>query len=219
MTKRRELLSNALTGRFRELCVVVNQLVPSEFGQMSRFVSEVQKRLATAAGGVANHLEQSAVWVESDSDCLTSLRQLALGEPVRVRSGQQPQTESFLRELRSTLNKAEQHFQLLTHRYSCPLNFALPAESEPREHVLERLMVQDRGRIERNSIAFAGSEDVLLRLNLIAVHACMTSDLRFLDALNYYYELIPSHWRPHAQHDWLLVSYFALYARALTACL
>jgi len=77
------------------------------------------------------------------------------------------------------------------------------------------------------------SNDLLLKLNLTAIqaliappivaaqidNASLTIDLRFLDALNYYHELIPANWRPHAQHHWLLVSYLALYTRALTAWL
>ena len=217
MSNRHELLTNALTDRFRELRAAVARLVSSDFGQMSTFVSKVQQLLADADGGMPNGLQKPTCWLESDSDCLSSLRQLALGESMQAQAGEQPQTESFLRELRSTLNDDDRRFQLLARRYPCSINFALPAEEKVRELVLERLMVQDRGRAEKNSIAVAGTDDLLLRLNLIAVYACLTSDLRFLDSLNYYYELIPSNWRPHAQHDWLLVSYFALYARALTA--
>jgi hypothetical protein len=218
MSDRHELLSNALTERLRELRAAVDQLVPTDFGEMSTFVFQVQQlRAGAAAGEVSNRFQEPTYWLESDSDCLSSLRKLAQGETMQIRAGEQPQTESFLRELRSKLNDGDRQFQLLAERYSCPLNFALAAENQARECVLERLMVQDRGRAEKNSIPVAGTEDLLLRLNLMAVHACLTSDLRFLDALNYYYELIPSNWRPRAQHDWLLVSYFALYAGALTA--
>jgi hypothetical protein len=218
MSNRHELVSNALTERLRELRAAVAQLVPADFGEMSTFVSQVQQLLAGAAAGeVSNGFQEPTYWLESDSDCLSSLRKLALGEPMQIRAGEQPQAESFLGELRSKLNESDQRFELLAQRYSCPLNFALAAENQARECVLERLMVQDRGRAEKNSIAVAGTDDLLLRLNLIAVYTCLNPDLRFLDALNYYYELIPSNWRPHAQHDWLLVSYFALYARALTA--
>lgn len=218
MSNRHELISNALDMRFRELCAAVGEIVPAEFGVMSGFVSEVQKQLVSAAR-VANHAQPPTNWLESDSDCLTSIRQLALSEPIQVREGQQPETESFVRTLRSTSmqNESEQRFQLLTQRYRCPLNFAGPAETDIREHVLQRLMVQDRGRIEKNSLAVVGSDDLLLRLNLIAVNAFLNSDLRFLDALNYYYELIPSNWRPNGRHDWLLVAYFANYVQALTA--
>ena len=54
-------------------------------------------------------------------------------------------------------------------------------------------------------------------LSLVAISAAGTTDLRFLDALNYYYELLPSIGLPGAQHHWLLVSYLTLYAMALAA--
>ena len=218
MSNGHELISNALTERLRNLRAVVTQLVPADFGEMSTFVSGVQRLVADSpAGEVANSFQKPTEWLASDSDCLGSLRNLALGESIEFRPGEQPQTESFLRELRSKLNDSDRRFQLLAQRYSCPVNFAMATENEAREFVLERLMVQDRRRVEKDSIDVAGTDDLLLRLNLIAVYAGLTSDLRFLDALNYYYELIPSNWRPHAQRDWLMVSYFALYARALTA--
>lgn len=218
MSNGHELISNALTERLRELRAVVAQLVPADFGEMSTFVSEVQRIIAEASvGGVPNSFQEPTDWLASDSDCLGSLRKLALGESIHFQPGEQPQTEGFLRELRSKLNESDRRFQLLAQRYSCPINFAHTTENEAREFVLERLMVQDRRRVEKDSTEVAGTDDLLLRLNLIAVYAGLTSDLRFLDALNYYYELIPSNWRPHAQHDWLMVSYFALYARALTA--
>ena len=222
MSYAHELISNALTERLRELRAMVAQLVPADFGEMSAFVSGVQRLIADEAaevsvGGLANGLQEPTEWLASDSDCLSSLRKLALGEPIQFRPDEQPPAEGFVSELRSKLNESDRRFQLLTQRYSCPINFGLTTENETREFVLERLMVQDRRRVENDSIRVAGTDDLLLRLNLIAVYAGQTSDLRFLDALNYYYELIPSDWRPHAQHDWLMVSYFALYARALTA--
>jgi len=58
------------------------------------------------------------------------------------------------------------------------------------------------------------ADDLLLRLNLIAIYASFTIDLRYLDALNYYYELLPSAWRPES-HSWLRVSFLNFYARAL----
>jgi len=50
---------------------------------------------------------------------------------------------------------------------------------------------------------------LLLRLNLIAIYASFTADLRYLDALNYYYELLPSDWCQHNS------SFLNFYLRAL----
>jgi len=78
-------------------------------------------------------------------------------------------------------------------------------------------MVADRSRIEQHSLAVVNADDLLLRLNLIAIYASFTTDLRYLDALNYYYELLPSAWYPESVHNWLRVAFFSFYARALEA--
>lgn len=224
MNTQRELIVNALIERFRELCDErFGNLAPAEFGEMSGFVSRVREQfIGTAHTELLKRPSPLTVpngWMESDADCLTALRHLALGEPLNLKSSQQPPIFQFLEQLKSARANHEQHFQLLSKRYAYPLNFAGPAENDVREYFLERLMVLDRRRIEKGSITSVDSNDLLLKLNLIAIHASVCTDLRFLDALNYYYELIPANWLPHGQDNWLLASYLALYARALTAWL
>jgi len=58
-------------------------------------------------------------------------------------------------------------------------------------------------------------DDLLLKLNLIAINASVSPDLRYLDALNYYYELLPAGWYPESPQNWLRVSFLTFYARAL----
>jgi hypothetical protein len=104
------------------------------------------------------------------------------------------------------------------HRYNCPLNFTLPEEAEFREFLLRRLMTRDRSLIEKGATEAVNADELLVMLNLIAVHALREPDLRFLDALNYYYELLPARWYENAHEQAiLLASYFALYARSLAA--
>jgi hypothetical protein len=218
----RELISKALRERFNELCGVrLSKFAPEEFGELASFVSHAQEQLhkALPADGQNSSPGMSAPdgWMESDADCLTSLRALGLGQPLQLRPGRSSSVDSFLKALDECRDHPERRFQLLSERYRCPLNFALPGEREVREHVLMRLMVQDRARLEKTGVAASLSDDLLLRLNLVAVQARLVPDLRFLDSLNYYYELLPATWQPQGQHDWLLVSYLALYARALAA--
>lgn len=222
MSMPRELIVNVLTDRFRELCSHrFAKLIPAEFGEMSGFVARVRELYIDASAIESSEPSSSLTiangWVQSDTDCLTALRQLALGEPLNLATSQQPSTIQFFEQLQSARTHPDQRFQLLANRYACPLNFAAPSEKNIREHLLERLMVQDRVRVEKGLLAGVHSNDLLLKLNLIAVYAPRSTDLRFLDALNYYYELLPANWRPHVQNNWLLVSYFALYARSLTA--
>ena len=106
----------------------------------------------------------------------------------------------------------QRRFELLTTRYLHPLNVAAPSEHRIREHLLERLMVADRARIEQHSLHLLNPDDLLLRLNLIAIYASFTTDLRYLDALNYYYELLPSDW---CSNNSLRLSFLNFYLRAL----
>lgn len=108
-------------------------------------------------------------------------------------------------------------FQMLTERYSYPLNLTLEGEEDIREYLLMRLMVQDRARISKRSVKEIDNDELLLKLSLMALHAALVADLRYLDALNYYYELLPTEWEPRGEHPWLLVSYLMLYAHALAA--
>jgi hypothetical protein len=222
-THGRELISQALSERFHELCGVrLSRLSPETSGEMASFVSQVREQLSASSPADIN-LRVSGMnafddWAMSDTDCLSSLCALSLGEPLQLHPGTRPPLDDFIKSLNEARTDPERSFELLAERYSCPLNFTLAAEDEAREHILARLMTHDRARVEKNSIERVESRDLLLRLNLVGVHAARTPDLRFLDALNYYYELLPDGWQPKAtQHRRLLISYFALYARALAA--
>jgi hypothetical protein len=142
-----------------------------------------------------------------------------LGEELGTKAAQYPAVDVFVKELKESKGEAELRFRLLGERYACPLNFSFSAEDEVREYVLTRLMVNDRKMIESGEIETISSHDLLLKLNLVAIHAAQATDLRFLDALNYYYELLPDTWWPTTKNGWLLASYLALYGRALMAWL
>jgi hypothetical protein len=219
MNSRREFIADALTQRYREVCGEgLTNVAAANFGEHAAFVSEVIDSFGKAGASVSvTHLGPFDSWLEADIDCFTALRRLALGERLAVRSASQPPTVDFVRQLKEVRAQPAQRFQLLTERYVCPLNFAIAGEELVCEHLLERLMVQDRARIEQHSIKAVDSNDILFRLNLIAIKAARVPDLRFIDALNYYYELIPPNWRATGQDNWLQVSYLALYAQALVS--
>ena len=219
---RRELIASALAQRFNELRGgIAARLDPERFGEAECFVSEVRARLLNASAADFKNsvpeVDAHDAWMESDRDCLASLRALALGHALRLRPNGPAPVDSFVEALTISRGDPRERFRLLTERYSCPLNFTLPSEDATREHVLTRLMAQDRARVERETIAAVSADDLLLKLNLVALYASRASDLRFLDALNYYYELLPAGWLPRGRNPWLLASYFALYARALAA--
>ncbi len=151
-------------------------------------------------------------WFESRNDSLTAIRALAADEPVECTETARPDEASFFNDLQASIRDPQRRFALLATRYLHPLNVAASSEHRVREHLLERLMVADRARIEQHSVHLLNADDLLLRLNLIAIYASFTTELRYLDALNYYYELLPTDWSPNNS---LRTSFLNFYLRAL----
>ena len=211
MTRTQELISQALKERHRDVCARVSTLEP-----LSEFATKLKKQF-NESHSLVTTWERTDAWLSSDRDCLITLQALALSEPLATGvGGKSSSSEESLHLLLAAARDPKQRFGLLTTRYSFPLNIVNSSEENIREHLLERLMVQDRALIERGGLNSLESDDLLLRLNLISIHAQYSTDLRFLDALNYYYELLPASWYPVSQHAWLLSSFLAIYARALT---
>ena len=152
-------------------------------------------------------------WMNCEATFLDCLCAIALARKVEY----QPSDTSPPRLLFRDPNKlsTNERFRALCDRYRCPLNIGLPSESDVAEELLRQLMVQDREKL------VAGGEFdvdmVLLKLNLVGVRAMITRDLRFLDALNYFYEL------PHRSlvrlrpSPRLLAFWLCLYAQLLCA--
>lgn len=183
---------------------------------MSNFVSHLRKRVvADIEGQQFGKWTEPESWFEGKSDSLTAIRALAAREELECIATGPPEESSFFYDLQASIREPQRRFDLLTTRYLHPLNIAAPSEHRIREHLLERLMVADRSRIEQRSLHLLNADDLLLRLNLIAINSSFTDDLRYLDALNYYYELLPSAWYPNSSHNWLRVSLLSFYLRAL----
>jgi len=183
---------------------------------MTDFVSRLRKQFVD--GPEAQQFSEwttPETWFESTFDSLAAIRALAADEPLEWKAVEPPEESGFLRDLQAATREPQRRFDLLTARYLHPLNVGAPTAHRIREHLLESLMVVDRARIERYSLDSLNPDDLLLRLNLIAINASMSSDLRYLDALNYFYELLPAAWYPESAHRWLRESYLSFYLRAL----
>ena len=179
---------------------------------MTGFVSDLQKHLLD----VREFKKWTAprAWFQSSCESLAAIQILARDEEIECIEVEPP-VSTFFNDLHAASRDPYQRFQLLTMRYRHPLNIAAPSEDKVREHLLERLMVSDRARLEQNSSHLLDADDLLLKLNLIAINASVSHDLRYLDALNYYYELLPADWYPESPHNWLRVSFLTFYMRAL----
>ena len=186
MDTRQQIIANALRQRYDEVCKAASQ----PFSKWSA----------------------PETWFESRGDSLRAIRALAADEPVECIETAPPDEPRFFDDLMASIRDPQRRFELLTTRYLHPLNIAARTEHRTREHLLERLMVADRARIEQHSLELLNPDDLLLRLNLIAIYASFTTDLRYLDALNYYYELLPSDW---SANNWLRMSFLNFYLRAL----
>jgi hypothetical protein len=217
----KELISNALKERFRELCCErIPHLSTAACGP-ANFFDDVRQKMSGISiadmRDLVSYPREPDYWTTSDIGFRRSLLALSLGYKLELRSGEQPPVEPFIKHLIASCADPERRVQLLAERYSSPLNFTLQTEDKVREYVLMRLMTHDRARLEKDSVVEVDRDDLLLKLNLVAIHAARTADLRFLDALNYYYELPRRMWPSGACDDSLMASYHALYAQALAA--
>jgi hypothetical protein len=191
---------------------------PDLFGDAAGYVTKLQQVIAESpTEQLAIPHFMAANWMKVGDDAFGCLRDLSLGTQLSIDEAAGPAITAnlFLQALVASPTDPIQRLFLLADRYSCPFNLGQSSENDIREYLLRRLMVNDRASIERDSIEAIHADDLLFTLNLIALHARSTSDLRFLDALNYYYELLPAHWVPRARHAWLAASFPGLYARAL----
>ena len=213
MSTRQQIIANALRQRQAEVRKSASELDANAFGEMGGFVSHLQKQLLDAQELRTWRVPET--WLASGSDALAAIRVLAANEALECVFVEPPDASSFLCDLQASARDPQRRFDLLTTRYLHPLNIAAPSEDSIREHILERLMVADRSRIELNSLHLLNAGDLLFRLNLIAINASLTDDLRYLDALNYYYELLPGAWYPDSPQSWLHASFLTFYLRAL----
>jgi len=151
-------------------------------------------------------------WVDCDASFLDSLCMIALGGRLEHRpSDRGPAPLSALE-----LNKLSRNDRInaLCARYRCPLSMGVESESDVAEELLRQLMVPDRAKLE------AGEEFdvdlVLLKLNLVGIRAMITRDLRFLDALNYFYELPRRSLARMRTNPRFLVFWLCIYAQLLS---
>ncbi|HKY45185.1 MAG TPA: hypothetical protein VJM50_18985 [Pyrinomonadaceae bacterium] len=215
MSTRQEIIVKALRQRYAEVCKSASQPAPNVFGELTGFVSDLRKQLFAGLDG--RHFRKwtaPKTWFQSSCESLAAIRTLALDEEIEC-IDVEPPVSTFFDDLHAASRDPYQRFQLLTMRYRHPLNIAAPSEDKVREHLLERLMVSDRASLEQDSLHLVNADDLLLKLNFIAISASLSHDLRYLDALNYYYELLPSAWYPQSPQSWLRVSFLMFYVRAL----
>lgn len=151
-------------------------------------------------------------WADCDASMAECLIAIGLGENIACRSSAAPTVVSCAEFQKLS---SRDRVNALTVRYRCPLNIGVESESEIAEELLRQLMVVDRVKLEAE--AEFEVDDVLLKLNLVAVCARANRDLRFLDALNYFYELPQRSLAPLRRNPQLLAAWLCIYAQLLCA--
>lgn len=213
----------ALRQRLGELCKTsADRIPPSHFGDQSPFAAQVKEILQSEKVSPwteipGTDLASPPRWIDCEDDGLVLLRRLALGEHLSVGFKDTSPQESAAVFLEGLHKNKSEWFRLLSQRYRCPFNLRLDSEKDIAEFLLYQLMVPKRVKLDKGKLDSLNHDELLLMLNFVAVHAAGSQDLRFIDSLNYYYERLPVSWRPEGGHPWLLISFYALYARALAS--
>lgn len=186
LDRRKEILREALLRRRVELRKSWRHFISRKsLESLGSLAPEVESFLS-GEGSIHDWRPVTTIkWINSDASFLDCLRAIALLGKVEYRpSDTNPPHLSPLH-----LNKVsnDERLKTLCDRYRCPLNIGTASEFDVAEELLRQLMVPDRAKLE------AGEEFdvdiVLVKLNLVGIRAMITRDLRFLDALNYFYEL------------------------------
>jgi hypothetical protein len=207
-----EILRRALLRRRTELRKLWKNLISLECLERLNGLAPQVESFLSGPGTIRDWRFASRVtWIDCDASFWDSLRLIALAANTDYRS---------LNSGTDTLSPADLNrlppsarLGVLIARYRCPLNIGLASESDLAEELLRQLMVPDRAKLE-GGVEF-DVDMVLLKLNLVGVRAMITRDLRFLDALNYFYELPRRSLYRMRANPRLLAFWLCIYAQLL----
>jgi hypothetical protein len=144
-------------------------------------------------------------WVVCDVAFSDSLRAISTGASVAIRRVADPPT---------SISSSPLDNRSIEARLECPANVSHGAARALRESLLRKLMTRDRQSVGPEALA---SPDVMLRLNLVTIHAYRTGELRYLDAANALFErLVPALTEGPSSAS---ACFLGTYARALAAWL
>jgi hypothetical protein len=178
--------------------------------------SNAARVVSVLSGQDAFHDWQPAAtmeWQDCDANLPECLISLGVGEGIVSRPSTTKPTVLSCSDFKGLRTKAR--LETLCARYRYPLNIGIERESEIAEELLRQLMVADRATLEAK--AEFEVDDVLLKLSLTGIYARMKHDLRFLDALNYFYEL-PQRSVARLNHNpYFLAAWLCIYAQLLCA--
>ncbi len=187
LDRREGILRRALLTRRVELQKSWKHFIPTKcLESLGSFAPEVEPFLSGQDSIRDWQLAATFTWVNCDANFLDCLRAIALAR------------------------KIEYH---PSDRYRCPLNIGIMSELDVAEELLRQLMVPDRAKLQTG--AECDVDEVLLKLNLVGIRALITRDLRYFDALNYFYELPRRPLTRMRTNPHLLAFWLCIYAQLL----
>lgn len=175
------------------------------------FAREVERSLSNSAA--ARTPLPECDWWDTNLDFEDALAAAATGRPV-VLTPTRISLEAAPGRIISCAAAAVS--SAIVARYSCPWNIVRLSENAFAEEALRYLMVADRARSGVNA------DPERLRwvlLNLLAIRSQILPDLRFLDALNYFFEQLSRPWAVSDLNARLAAAFLGNYAAALESAL
>lgn len=172
-------------------------------------LDEVRKKISGLDGSLSGFSS------DATCDCDVFLRKMAANNRMELQNPQDSNLQpvhSFLEQLDQ---KRDQAVSLLKKRFNFPWIVSLDSEREAAEWLLCQLMVTHRPKAEKKRFDRLNMEEVLLELNLTAVKAISSRDLRFLDSLNFYYEQLPFLEMGIKDETWMYAAFLGIYSQAL----
>src|SRR5712664_906674 len=214
LDRRMEILRGALLRRRAELQKSWKHFISTEgLESLGSLAPEVESFLS-GQGSIHDWRPAATfTWINCDASFSDCPRAIALVGKIEYR----PSDTNPARLSPLDLNKlsSDERLKTLCARYRCPLNIGAASESGAAEELLRQLMVPDRAKLEAGEEFDA--DFVLLKLNLVGIRAMITRDLRFLDALNYFYELPRRSLARMRTSPRFLVFWLCIYAQLLSA--
>ena len=208
------ILRGALLRRRAELRKSWRRFISSEcLESLGSLAKEIESFLSGQDACRDWQFAATGTWLNCDASFMDCLRAIALGRNIEHRPSDTPPPRLLPLDL-SKLSSNER-FEALCARYRCPLNIGIASEFDVAEELLRQLMVPDRAKLEAE--AEFDVDMVLLKLNLVGIRAMIGRDLRYLDALNYFYELPRRSLTRMRANPLLFASWLCIYAQLLGA--
>jgi hypothetical protein len=208
------IVREALLRRRAELRKSWRHFISAEcLASLGSFASEVESFLSGQDPIRDWRFVANFTWMNCEATFLDCLRAIALAVKFEYRPSDTGPAELSLLNFNKLSSK--ERIAVLCDRYRCPLNIGAASESGAAEELLRQLMVPDRAKLEAGEEFDA--DFVLLKLNFVGIRAMITRDLRFLDSLNYFYELPRRSLTRMHTNPRLFASWLCIYAQLLCA--